>query len=797
MLRNYLKIAYRNLKRRPGYTLINVGGLAVGMAACLLIALFVRDELSYDDFHENADRIYRLNKVTERGNRTRESLHMPAPMAPSLVREQPAVESAVRLYQLYRARVERGGETFYESGFFVVDSTFFEVFGFPLMQGDPSTALKAPYNVVISQKMAEKHFGGENPLGQTITLKADEYYTGERTSYTVTGVTRVPQNSHLQFDFLISFATLRTSIANDQKENPWSYNAYYTYLLLDEEADPSEIDIPEAALENARLDYVLQPIERIHLHSNTNDELQPGGDPRYLYIFAAVALLILGVACVNYTNLATARSARRAREVGVRKTVGATRGSLAGQFLGEALVFSFLALVVALGLTRLALPFFDDLLGRPLSFSYARDGGMLAALAAAGLAVGLVSGSYPALFLSRFHPTEVLRGDFRLGRRGALLRGGLLVFQFGVSVALVAGTVVIGQQLDHVRSRRLGLDAERVVTVHARDALDNSYDAFKSELLQQPGVEHVSAASQELPFPVDRNMATGLAPEGVDTGNERGIMDVNTLMVAPDFTETMGISLARGRDFTSGDRSEREDGRRPVLINEAAAEAFGWEEPVGKTFTEDGDQMPVIGVVKNFNYQSLKTKIEPLVLMPYMYREDHVMVRVQPGSLPQTLEKIQATWGQFSDASFDYGFLDRRFDQLYRADERLATLIGGFSLLAVLVACLGLFGLAAYATERRRKEIGIRKAMGASARNIVQLLAKDFLGYVMLGFAAAVPVAWYAMRWWLRDFAYRIDLGAGPFAIAGALVLAVALATVSYHALRAAWANPADALRYE
>jgi putative ABC transport system permease protein len=790
----------------------------VGLAACLLIGLYLRGEVSYDDFHEKGDRIYRVKQTTQREGESRASLYTPAPLAPTLVREQPAVEGAVRLYWLRRgARVKRGGETFYEDGFFIADSTFFEVFGFPLVQGDPQTALTAPYSLVISEKMADTYFGdGENPVGNTLTVKGSGYYTGGEKAYTVTGVARVPHRSHLQFNFLTSYATLRSAVPADANrfEFPWRYHSYYTYLLLEKGAQPDALESQVSALyarhfpaeQAERYSHAFQPIESIHLHSNTDAELQPGGDPRYLYILAAVALLILGVACVNYTNLATARAGQRAREVGVRKTVGATRGALAGKFLGEALLFSLLALVLALvlavGMARLALPFFSSLLGQPLAFSYAQNAEMLAALAAAGFAVGLLSGSYPALFLSRFRPTEVLRGGFRLGQRGALLRGGLLVFQFGVSVALVAGTFVITQQLDHVRTRRLGLDAERVVTIHARDALDgeqvsSKYGAFKNELLQQTGVERVSAAGLELPYPVGRDMALGLAPEGVDTGNESGYMNVNMLSAALDFTETMGIPVVRGRDLSRAVRRESEGGRMPVLINEAAADAFGWEDPVGKTLDGLNDGLRVVGVVQDFHYQSLKAQIEPLVLRPLTYRTSHVMVRVQSENLPQTLDKIESTWAQFSSAPFDYGFLDRRFDRLYRADERLASLIGGFSLLAVLVACLGLFGLAAYAAERRRKEIGIRKAMGASARDVVTLLSKDFLKYVAVGFSLAVPVAWYGAHRWLEGFAYHIEVGAGVFLLAGALVLAVALVTVGTQALRAARANPADALRDE
>ena len=817
MLRNYLKTTWRTLKRRPGYTAINVGGLAVGLAACFLIALFVRHELSYDDFHAKADRTYRVAESSEGGKWTEGNLLQSARLAPALERDVPGVAEAVRVsFRWGRdVKVERGDATFYEDPFLLADSSFFGVFeGFDLVRGSPETALAEPFSVVLTERTARKYFGDQNPMGRTIRARG----YGEMRELTVTGVAgNPPPNTHLSFDLLASFNTLPSTMPSPEHLDSWGYRAHYTYVVLDEGARPAGFAQRMAAFGethedagNDDSDFVLQPITGIHLRSDFERELAPGSDMRYVYLFSGLALLVLGVACVNYMNLATARSAHRAKEVGVRKVVGAHRGQLARQFLGESALLCAGALVLALVLARAALPLFNQLTGEALSFGYAAQGGLLLGFLGVGVLVSLMAGSYPALVLSRIEPVPVLRGFFRGGKRSAALRKGLVVVQFAVSVALIAATLIAARQLRHMQTKTLGLDTEHVAAIHARDALNGreteqrgNYHVFKQELLQRAGISGVTATSQSLPASEGTFGGSSLVPEGHEPQKRFDEKDlvINRTTVDPDFTDVMDIPVLEGRDLSARFQSEE---HTPALINEAAAQALGWDAPVGKTFTCCYKPMPrVVGVVEDFHYQSLQQKIEPLVLVKRWADQDayygpsRVLVRMPPGDPAGTLEVLREQWAEVSDTPFAYSFVDEQFDAAYRAETRTAGVFGTFAALAVLLACLGLFGLAAYAAERRRKEIGVRKAMGASTRNIVTLLSRDFVKLVLVAVVLAVPVAWWAMRQWLGGFAYRIELSLWTFLAAGALALVVALAATGTQALRAARTNPAQALRDE
>ena len=807
MLRNYLTIALRTLRRNAGYTAINLIGLAVGLAACLLIGLYVRHELSYDTFHEKSDRIYRVVQHAQRGEESRSRLIHSARLAPAIDANLPSVEQAVRISQRWGEEilVERGEHTFYEGNFYLADSTFFDVFGFSLRRGNPETALTEPFSVVLTERMAEKYFGKTNPIGKTI--RAEGY--GQMHELTVTGVAEnPPSTTHLPFDFLVSFNTLRQTMPDPEDSDSWRHIAHYTYLLLEEEAQPAALErtlpkfvfrqqgrsLEELEEKRGSLSYELQPITDIHLHSHYDRELTANSDIRYVYLFVTLALLILGLACINYVNLATAQATRRAREVGVRKTVGAHRRQLVRQYLGESALLCAVALVGALVLARLALPVFNDLVGVQLGAHFFGPTTLLLVLGL-GFVVAVGAGAYPAFYLSAFQPVEVIEGQIGTGSGRTPLRKGLVVLQFAVAVGLIAGTLLIRQQLQHMQTKELGLNEERVVVVHARDAMYQNYQAFKQELLQQASIEGVTASSVSLP--TTRNLESSLIPEGVDPEQWQveNSPPMNRLQVGSDFEEVMEIPLLAGRGLS---RAADSADVTPVLINETAVQALGWEEPVGKTFQCCFRPTPrVVGVVEDFHYQTLRQQIQPVVIMENTYSPSHVLVRVQAGALSGALDAIRAQWQQVSDAPFEYSFLDQRFEQVYRAERRTARSFTIFAGLAIFIACLGLLGLAAYAAKQREKEIGIRKTLGATATNIVALLSKEFLLLVGIACVIAAPVAYVGMERWLRDFAYRVDVS--PWLFVGASVLAalIAFLTISYQAFRAARTDPAQTLRDE
>jgi putative ABC transport system permease protein len=687
--------------------------------------------------------------------------------------------------------MRREADTYADISGYFAESNLFNIFSFDLQRGDPATALDRPQTVVLSQSLAARIFGNDDPMGQTLRVGIrDSLRTVE-----VTGVMAdVPSNSHLQFDVLVSFDTLldtRLSI---------SANQFLTYVLLEEEHPPVEA-LGEQILtynrETLGKDYVkdarLQPLSAIYFGAIYAPQQ---GDLRYVYVFSAIAVIILLIACANYMNLATARSIKRTREVGVRKTMGAHRAQLTRQFLGESLLLTLLALPLALGLLALALPAFNSLAGTDIELALL-SAPLVPALVGVALVVGLVAGSYPALFLARFRPTQVLTGRLPVGWSGARLRKALIVGQFALSAALLFGTAIILQQLDYIQTKKLGFDQEQVVTMELRDPVFRQQaDAFKQEIARLPGVQHAA-------------LSLG-APTVGGFGRMGHVFDWKSRQVAfqralvdADFLETMGIELAAGRNFTrqevsAGRENPMRTERSGLILNEAAVEALGWASPeaaIGRVIEPFGENT-VIGVVEDFHYRSLRHRIEPLALEPGGYAATAV-VRLAPGNVAETLDRLRATWDGFASAPFAYQFLDQQIDRLYRAEQRTATIIGGFAGLAVLLACLGLFGLAAYAAERRTKEVGIRKALGASVANIVGLLSKEFLVLVAIACVIAAPVAYGVAQQWLQDFAYRIDVSPLVFVAASALALAIAWGTIGTQAVRAARTDPADALRYE
>lgn len=802
MLGNYLKVALRNLLRQKGYSFINIVGLAVGMTCCILIMLWVVNELSFDRFHENADRIYRLcHRITIGGNESRGASGS-APMAPAIMQKYPEVVNAARLTSENRILVQYQEKVFYEEMVRYADNSVFEVFTFPMIRGDVGSALQAPYSVVITQEIARKYFRDEDPVGKTLRMDG-------RNDFTVTGVVRdVPQNSHFSFDLLCSFQTLYAE--ERQGVDVWGWFGYYTYLLLDQKSDWTELEEKFPALiethmgatlqrVGASVELFLQPLSSIHLYSKLQGELTAGGDIGYIYLFSGIAVFILMIACINFVNLSTARSAMRVKEVGVRKALGAGRGKLMGQFLGETVIYGLLSVMVAAILLELSLPLFNSIAGSQLGVNYLKTWWVIPGLLCLALAVGVAAGSYPAFFLSSFRPVNVLKGGFKAGGVNLRFRNLLVVTQFVISIALVIGTITIYQQIAFMKDKELGFDKEHVLVIpDVGDVTQQSIRSIKEELSGLAGVVHVAASNT---VPGRGGIATNYVPEGFSEDESQLMRTVN---FDHDFVATLGLELVAGRNFSADLATDVEES---ALINEMAARKFGWEDPLGKIIKrrvrgEAGEPQliptKVIGVVKDFHFNSLHTEIEPLYMAYAIDDLNTISVRVMSDNLRETVGLLENKWKQIAPGHpFDYYFLDQSFDDMYRAEERLGHIALSFSLFAIFLGCMGLFGLSACTAEQRTKEIGIRKVLGASVPGILKLLTKKTVLLMIIATAIAAPVAYYALTRWLQDFAYRTSIGWETIVLAATLALLIALATEGYNAAKAALANPVDSLRHE
>jgi putative ABC transport system permease protein len=791
MLKNYLKIALRNLLRQKALSFINLAGLATGMACSILILLWVQEELSYDRFHAHADSIYRI--TTDMGGH--ETARSSVPLAGALKAELPAVKNAVRLRPLNSRSLlfEVGERKFEEERVIFADSTFFQVFSFRLLRGDPKTALVRPDGLLLTERMAQKYFGTADVLGKTIRM-------GNQTDFEVTGVLQeVPTNSHLQFDFLLPVSFLATTDFN-LINNIWTNYPYFTYLQLDENVASSPALVAEVEKQmngifrrnepGNKTAFSLQPLTKIHLHSKLNSDVEGNGNIQYVRIFAVAAVFILLVACINFMNLATARSARRAKEVGLRKVIGAHRGQLMGQFLGESLLISFLALELAVILVEAVLPAFNDLSGKALSVSFT-DGKLFLGLLLIALVTGLLSGSYPALFLSAFQPVRVLKGGVtKVGSGSVFFRNGLVVVQFVVSIVLIVGTAVVYKQLRFIQSQNLGYDQENLLYLPLRGEIYENIDAFRAELERHPSTGYYSFIS-DLPTNIS-NATTGVHWEGKDPEYHPNFYP---MAVDEHFMEVFKTQLLAGRGFA---REFRDDTVSWVL-NEKALEVIGLkaDEAVGKPFRFWDWQGTIVGVVKDFNFKPIHQPVEPMVLR-LNSGWGYLVVRTKPGQLNAAIADLGQIWQKLNPAyPFAYDFLDQDLSRLYRAEERMSTIFNAFALLAIFISCLGLYGLAAFTAEQRTKEISIRKVLGASVANIMGLLSKDFVKLVLIAIVIATPLAWYGMSQWLEDFAYRIDLEWWLFGVAGLMALLIALLTVSFQSVKAALMNPVKSLRSE
>lgn len=809
MLGNYVTLAVRNLLRQKIYTAINIAGLAIGMSCCLIILLIVKDEFSYDRFHKNADRLYRITLDAHMQDREFVTARSSGPVAASLREMLPEVEAATHI----RARggtpvsdcaVRYGDKAFNEYLLFFTDSSFFKVFSCEVLEGDVKSFLTQPNTIVITEANARKYFGDESALGKTLEVDG-------RSQFMICGVVKeFPQQSHWRFGFLASLVGRPIS----ERDN-WLNNSWYTYVLLKKGAAREQAESKFQAIveQNVRpavekelggnwdemvsqgiyYRYRFQPVTSIHLHSNLDEEVFPPGNAATVYALSMVAVFILLIACINFMNLATARSARRAKEVGVRKVLGSQVAQLIFLFIGEAVLLSALAMIASLGIMELVLPAVNDLASKSISLEALANPRTIAGLLGFTVLVGILAGSYPAFVLSSFQPANVLKGEVRSGMRGGRLRSVLVVIQFAISISLIVGTLSVYRQLQFIRARDLGFDKEQMLVVDNTWLLGRSKaQSFKETLLSRPGVT-AAAFTQNLP-----GNDIGSAAYWREGENASNLIMLRQLWCDHDFLNVMGVRLKEGRFFN---REFITDSASAVIINERAASLLGYEQPVGRKlngFFGDGEKaLDIIGVTADVHYEPLHQPIQPMVTLISRGAPTRIVLRLR-GDIPAVIRDVEAQWKTFSGGQpFTSYFLDDRLERFYRADQALGKLFGVFAGVGIFISCLGLLGLATYATEQCTKEIGIRKTLGATTSGIVALLSKEFMKLVVIANLIAWPVSYYFITGWLQNFAYRIDLGWGVFVLAGGLALVIALLTVSAQTVRAALANPVEALRYE
>ncbi|GGH22247.1 ABC transporter permease [Dyadobacter endophyticus] len=794
MIRNFFKIAFRNLVKHKLFSFINVLGLSAGMTACFLIALYVHFELTYDAFNKKADRIYRLSSDIQSSAGTLQYSITSWPFGPALQNDFPEIEAFTRVSKenyLFR----KGDVKFNEENTVLADSSIFQVFDLKLLQGNPKTALKAPFSVVLTESAAKKYFGAHPAMGQTL-LVGDNGDAAQ-----VTGIMQDPPvNSQLRGDVFLSMTT-HTRHYNTAVNDEWGNFGTTTYLLLQPGTDPAALSRKFPAFlhnhmgrllqqENISMTLLLEPLRDIYLYSKR--EAEQSGSIENIYIFTIVAIFILLIACINFINLTTARSLERAREVGVRKAVGAGRWLLARQFIAESLLMSFLGFLLSVILSAALLPLFNELSGKTISRGLGQEPLSVGILFLASIFIGLASGIYPALVLSSFEPVKVLKGKLAMTGNGAMLRKGLVTIQFAISIALIIGTMIVYSQLDFMRSHALGFAKDQTVVI--KPGTGNSRNALKTMLQNVNGVKSVAGSSA---VPGGPNSQAHSKLE-----NARGEMQIATLDVYRvdfDFIPQYGLKVVAGRPFSSEFTS---DSTKALVVNEATVKLLGYHSPreaIGKKFSQWDREGTIVGVVKDFNFKSLKENVKPLTFrMLDPWNSDLLSVKLDGHNVKATLEAIETQWKtQYPDRPFSYYFLDEFYDRQYRADERFEALFLNFAALAIFISCMGLLGLASYATVQRTKEIGVRKVLGASVASIVGLLSKDFLQLVGLAFVIAAPLAWFVMHRWLESFAYKTPIHLWIFLAAALLSALVALATISFQSIRAALVNPVKSLRSE
>ena len=799
MLRNYLLIAFRNLRKHKTFSFINITGVAVGLACFLLIALYVRDELSYDRYNTNADRIYRVTRtfLSSDGTPSLKLAQAAPPFGPLIKQDFPEAEQVVRTID-NSGLIRYGEHSFNEKDMFFAEANLFKVFDFHLLSGNPDQALVNPFSIMFSRPMAEKYFGTENPVGKTVRLN-------NQFDLTVTGIFEpLPAQSHFHPTFLLSFSTFndnRIYGAEGLRTN-WSNNSFNTYMLLKPNADPQRIEVAFPAFQDK---YVpaeegrkgstfsvlnLQKLTDIHLRSHTDSEVEPTGDISYIYLFSAIGLFILLIACINYMNLATARSAGRAKEVGMRKVVGALRAQLIAQFLSESILVVTFALSIAILLVLFCLPALNNFTQKQLAFQQVLEPGFLSILIGITLLTGLVAGSYPAFFLTSFRPLGVLKGQIASTMRTGKLRQVLVITQFAIAIALIISTAVVYNQMKYIQDYRLGYAKDQVLILPDVGDSTTNYETLKQQLIQT-GVVRDMARSSRVPSSRLLDSYGAMAMKGDSMAPVK--INLRGLRVDYDFISTYQIGMAAGRNFSRAHSTDTS----MVILNETAVRQLGWtpEQAIGKPFQYGRAKGQIIGVTKDFHFESLHQQMAALAMIMYTDNFRWISIPIQ-GNIPAGIKQVETVWKRFfSEQPFDYQFLDQRFERLYTREQTQQSLFSIFAGVAILISCLGLFGLSMFMAEQRTKEIGIRKVLGASEASLVALFSKDFMKLVVVALVIASPVAWYAMHTWLNDFAYRTDIHWWVFALAGGLTVLIALLTVSFQSVKAALSNPVKSLK--
>lgn len=793
MLKNYLKITWRNLKKNKVFSFINIMGLTIGITCCMLIFLYVVNEVSVDRFHPDSARMFRLMRKIESTNELKEIPYVSGPYAKALMTDYPGqIEQLVRVMNS-NALLQLGNKVFNEKKILITDTGFFRMFAFPLLKGDPATVLKDPLNIVLTETTARKYFGDADPMGQTLEMD-------KTLRFKVAGIAKdAPSNSTIDFDLVVPI----TNWERYDWLQGWINNNLFTYIKFNKASDAAALtrDFPrfldkymgrEMAERKMKFSLLLRPMKDIYFEKSATIDSTRHGDEKMVYIFLSIAILVLAIACINFTNLSTLRAVERSKEVGLRKVMGALRNNLVWQFIGEAIVITLISCVLSVGLFFLVQPFYNQLVGYPLDVdwtSWQVYGFFLTVI----LVAGLLAGSYPAFFLSSFSPIQALKGKLRIGKGGSFFRQALVVVQFGISVVLIIGMIVIVVQMRYVKNRELGYDQSQTLVVKIdNDDINNNQLAFKRELQKRSDIESVTIASGE---PGGFHDGHNFEAEG----EHEAVLKMRTLFADFEYLKTLGIKTVAGRDFSASFPTDTTDA---VLVNKAAASLMGYtpDQVVGKWIRNvfrDSARRRVVGVVEDYNFLSLKNGMEPLVISPSMDRRV-VIVKMKPGNIPSTLDGVKREYARLAPVyPFEYTFLDQNFDFLYKKDLQQQSILAVFAGLAIFIACLGLFGLASFTANKRTKEIGVRKVIGSSTWNIVMLLSKDLLKPVLIATIIAIPVGYSLMNNWLQNYAYRIAISWWIFVAAALLATLIAVFTVSFQALKAAMMNPVKSLRSE
>lgn len=808
MIRNYFKIAWRNLLKNKGYASINILGLSIGMAVCLLIMLFVQHELSFDQYHTNAGRIYRANMEIKFGNNHIDLAVVNPNFGETAKNDIAAVEDFVRLRWSDGFLIKKGNENIRENRIAFADNSLFSIFSFPFLDGNPQTALTEPNTIVINESIARKYFNSTQAVGKTLIINDTQHRR-------VSGVIKdIPENTHFQFRMFIPMFE-----DGGSKEKIWAGSQNYnTYILAREGVSAAHLNTELSRMLDKNLDSNLQkvigkslsqfkaqgdffnvsltPLADIHLYSNKTGELDGNGNLQYVYVFSAIALFILVIACINFMNLATARMSGRAKEVGLRKSMGSLRSSLIMQFLSESMLTTVFSMVLAVSLALLALPVFNELTDKQIQVTFLAHPAVIIALITLTFIVGLLAGAYPAFYFSGFQPVKVLKGTMENSFKKSMLRNGLVVFQFSASIVLIVGTIVVYQQMDYIRGKDIGYNREQMLVINNTNQLGDQVQSFKNQLLTVPGVQNVTVTGF-LPTNYYRNNNSFFPTQALDT---KDAVSMQKWEVDENYINTMNMKIVAGRNF---DKTMGTDSNA-MIINEAAAKFMGQKNVLNKVFYNIRDEETktlngyrIVGVVKDFNFSSLRDQVKPLAMI---YRKNNagISVRLQSSDLPALIGQIGDKWKLFSPGlPFEYTFMDDDFNTLYKGEEKVGNIFTVFTLLALFIGCMGLFGLATFMAEQRTKEIGIRKVLGASVMGITSLLSVNFVKLVFVAILIACPLAYYFMDKWLAGFAYRIHIEWWVFVVAGALALVITVLTVSWQAIKAALMNPVRSLRSE